>query len=128
MAFLTYADTRTLPERNMRVVWSILLVFLCKTFGVKFLRLWEVLRIMMDTQHRDVNADPCRYSHRPSTTMSRKFIVTDAFSVKKRKYGILPECLCENTSHVALTGVAIMRSLAAPPARDAATGSSGEKI
>jgi hypothetical protein len=60
MTVLTYAYTGALPERHMCVAWSSLLVFLCKTFWIKFLRLRKVLRVILDNQQRDVNADTSR--------------------------------------------------------------------
>jgi hypothetical protein len=78
---LTDAHSRAFPKRDVCVVWSTLLIFFCEPFWIEFLRFWEVLRIMLESHHGDVNSSPRRQYYCVISRRGRKFVVTAALPV-----------------------------------------------
>jgi hypothetical protein len=100
MFTLTDANPGALSKRKVREVRPAELRFLCETFWVEFFRFREVVRVILDSQNRNVYGSARFYGDCSLPGWMRKFVVTDAFPVQKWKYGVLTQCLCDNTRKI----------------------------
>lgn len=46
---VTNAHARTFSKRDVYIVWSTLLIFICEAFWIEFLRFRKVLRVMLES-------------------------------------------------------------------------------
>ena len=95
MSLLTDAHSRTLAKWNICVVRSTAFVFLSETVWIELLRFCEVRRVVVESKYRDINPGTGWKCYCSSSSRCRQFVVAASYAIQKRKYWILPQCLCE---------------------------------